>query len=68
MAWGTATVLLTDSTAKLLWAEPGPELEDVLAGDGRLGMGDGVSEDLRDELKINFFTSWIFNRFYNAVI
>ena len=30
-----------------LWLEPGPELVDVLAGDGMSGIGDGVSAALK---------------------
>lgn len=51
MARGTTTVLLTGSTTNTLplWLEPGPELLDVLAGDGMLGIGDGVSATLTGE-------------------
>lgn len=31
-----------------LWLEPGPELVDILAGEGMLGMGDGLSVTLKE--------------------
>lgn len=31
-----------------LWLDPGPELEDVLAGEGMLGMGDGLLVTLKE--------------------
>lgn len=36
-------------TLPLLWLEPGPELVDVLAGDGMSGIGDGISATLKKE-------------------
>lgn len=49
MACGTATALLTGSAAGRV--EPGPELADVPAGDGMLGVGDGVSVTLKETIK-----------------
>lgn len=50
MACGTATVLPTGSATNPLplWLETGPELVDVMAGDGILGMGGGVSVILKE--------------------
>lgn len=49
-------MLPTGSTTDplLLWLEPGPELVDVLAGDGMLGMGDGVSVTLKGKKSLFF--------------
>lgn len=46
-----------------LWLEPGPELVDVLAGEGMLGMGDGLSVTLKERSKKSYLcaapiTSW----------
>lgn len=49
MARGTATVLPTGPTTNPLRLEPGPELVDVLAGDGMLSVGDGVSTPLKEK-------------------
>lgn len=56
-------MLQTGSTTNPLplWFEPGPELVDVLAGDGRLGMGDGVSATLKDTGKKMFLMCYTFN-------
>lgn len=50
MACGTATVPPTGSTTNPLplWLEPGPELVDMMAGDGMLGMVGGVSVTLKE--------------------